>query len=57
MFLKVRKLIYMKEIEWKDYFETLGKAIERLNEVLNHPELDQIDYLRDASIQRFEFTI
>ncbi len=47
----------MKEIEWKDYFYTLGKAISRLREVLEHPQLDKVDYMRDATIQRFEFTI
>jgi len=52
-----KKVIYMKEIEWKDYFYTLGKAIDRLKEVLMHPQLDEFDYMRDATIQRFEFTI
>lgn len=46
-----------EEIQWKDSFHTLGKAIERLAELLSNPELDKVDYLRDASIQRFEFTI
>ncbi|MDX1923835.1 MAG: HI0074 family nucleotidyltransferase substrate-binding subunit [Rickettsiaceae bacterium] len=55
--LKDKKVIYMKELEWRDYFYTLGKAIDRLKEVLEHPELDQLDFLRDATIQRFEFTI
>jgi nucleotidyltransferase substrate binding protein (TIGR01987 family) len=55
--LKDKKVIYMREINWKDYFNTLGRAIDRLQDVLEHPELDQIDYLRDAAIQRFEFTI
>jgi nucleotidyltransferase substrate binding protein (TIGR01987 family) len=55
--LKDKRVVYMKAIEWKDYFYTLGKAIDRLKEVLEHPELNQIDYLRDAAIQRFEFTI
>lgn len=51
--LKDKKVIFMKEIQWKNYFYTLGKVIERLKEVLEHPELNQIDYLRDATIQRF----
>jgi len=56
--LKDKKLIYMKEeIQWKDYFYTLGRAIDRLEEILNHPEIDKFDYLRDATIQRFEFSI
>jgi nucleotidyltransferase substrate binding protein (TIGR01987 family) len=46
-----------EEIQWKDYFYNLGRAINRLQEVLEHPQQNQIDYLRDAAIQRFEFTI
>ena len=38
-------------------FLTLGAAIERLKAVLSHPQLNEIDYIRDATIQRFEFTI
>lgn len=52
-----KKVIYVSEIKWKDSFITLGNAIDRLGEVLGHPQLDDIDYLRDAAIQRFEFTI
>lgn len=55
--LRDKKVIYMKEIYWKDYFDTLGKAIHRLKEVIENPTLDQNDYMRDAAIQRFEFTI
>lgn len=96
----------MKELAWKDYFYNLGNAINRLKEVLDHPQLDrllaepvsdsefigiygtqgrnvlnihedpstgmttkltletelykkskEIDYIIDAAIQRFEFTI
>ena len=47
----------MKDIQWKDSFYTLGKAIERLKEVLHHPQLHEIDCMRDAAIQRFEFSI
>ena len=55
--LKDKKVISMKDIAWKDSFYTLGNAIERLKDVLQHPEIDELDYLRDATIQRFEFTI
>lgn len=55
--LKDKKVIYMKDIQWKDSFYTLGRAIDRLKDVLDHPQLDEMDYLRDATIQRFEFTI
>ena len=55
--LKDKKVIYMKELAWKDYFYTLGNAVNRLQEVLQHTDIDNIEYLRDASIQRFEFTI
>ena len=47
----------MKELAWKDYFYNLGNTINRLKDVLEHPQLDEIDYIRDAAIQRFEFTI
>lgn len=55
--LKDKKVIYMKELAWKDFFYTLGNAVNRLQEVLQHTDIDNIEYLRDASIQRFEFTI
>lgn len=55
--IKDKVVIYMKNIPWKDSFDTLGKAIDRLREVLSHPKLNEIDYMRDAAIQRFEFTI
>ena len=55
--LKDRKVIYVRDIQWKESFITLGKAIDRLKDVLEHPQLNEIDYLRDAAIQRFEFTI
>lgn len=47
----------MKEIFWKDYFSMLGQAIERLSDLIHHPELDKNEYMRDAAIQRFEFVI
>jgi nucleotidyltransferase substrate binding protein (TIGR01987 family) len=45
----------MEKEFWKDYFDSLGKVIQRLGEVLHHPKLRKIDYLQDAAIQRFEF--
>jgi len=55
--LKDKKVIYMKDMIWKDHFYTLGNAISRLRDVLEHPQIDELDFLRDATIQRFEFTI
>jgi nucleotidyltransferase substrate binding protein (TIGR01987 family) len=55
--LKDKKVIYMKNFQWKDNFYTLGNAINRLKEVLEHKDLENIEFLRDATIQRFEFTI
>lgn len=61
--LKFKKVLYKKGLGtmekefWKDYFETLGQAVQRLEEILNHPDLQTIDYLQDATIQRFEFCI
>jgi nucleotidyltransferase substrate binding protein (TIGR01987 family) len=47
----------MKEPQWTDSFHALDRAISRLKEVVEHPEVDKNDYMRDATIQRFEFTI
>ncbi len=47
----------MEKEFWKDYFETLGDALTRLEEVLNRPDLANDDCLPDAVIQRFEFSI
>lgn len=47
----------MKKEFWKDYFENLGSAIKRLEEVLKHPDLTKTSYLQDAAIQRFEFCV
>lgn len=47
----------MKELSWNDSFYSLGNAIERLKDVLDHPELNNIEYMRDAAIQRFKYTI
>lgn len=52
-----KKTGYMEKEFWKDYFESLGDAITRLGEVIEHPELASTDILQDAAIQRFEFTI
>lgn len=35
----------------------MGQTVERLGEILQHPDLNKIDYLQDAAIQRFEFCI
>jgi len=48
---------YMEKEFWKDYFESLGKAIQKLGEVLQLPDLQTTDYLQDAAIHRFEFCI
>lgn len=60
--LKYKTVIYKKdnkmdEIFWKDYFATLGTAIERLAEVIRHPDVNKNDFMRDSAIQRFEFVI
>lgn len=61
--LKFKKILYKKGSDymekefWKDYFESLGEAVSRLGDVLKHPDLQKIDYLQDAAIQRFEFCI
>lgn len=46
----------MDEILLKSYFENLGNALNRLQETLSLPELNQIDHFQDAAIQRFEFS-
>lgn len=57
--LKDKKVIYMKknEISWSDYFDSLGRVVDRFKEVMQHPDLEKNTYMRDAAIQRFEFTI
>jgi nucleotidyltransferase substrate binding protein (TIGR01987 family) len=61
--LKQKKILYQKGTSymskefWKDAFEALGNAITRLGEVLEHPDLKNLEYLQDAAIQRFEFTV
>ena len=47
----------MDKLLWKDYFDSLGDAINRLQEVLDHPNIEESDIIRDAAIQRFEFAI
>lgn len=42
---------------WSDSFKALGNAIMRLREALDHQDVDTNDFIRDAAIQRFEFTI
>lgn len=46
---------YMEKEFWKDYFESLGDALSRLKETVECK--DDVDYLPDATIQRFEFCI
>lgn len=47
----------MQEPSWSEPFKTLGKMIDRLQEVLDHPQLTEVDYLRDAAFQRFELVV
>ena len=47
----------MQKASFSDSFFALGNMISRLKEVLEHKELDHNDFIRDAAIQRFEFTI
>lgn len=55
MFSKQRR--FMNKLVWKDYFETLGDAVNRLKDAVMHPELDHNEFVQDATIQRFEFCI
>lgn len=45
----------MKDYHWKESFQSLGDALDRLQEVLDMP-LDEHRVVLDATIQRFEFT-
>ena len=47
----------MADFFWKDSFEALGRALERLVELVEHEDRDKVDYIIDATIQRFEFVI
>lgn len=55
---KDKVLLYKRGLcnmnDLNDKLEQLGRAIDRLEEVLQVPE-DQTSYVKDASIQRFEF--
>ena len=42
---------------WKDSFEHLGNALARLHEFLEQKDIKTNEFLRDATIQRFEFVI
>lgn len=44
----------MEEIYWKDYFYTLGNTIDRLREVIEHPDLNKKNFMQDAFIYRFK---
>lgn len=61
--IKFKKIIYSKDssmsttLFWKDYFDSLGQALKRLAEVLTHEDIDKIDFMQDATIQRFKFVI
>ncbi len=58
-----RKLLFKRgsfEMEkefWLDSFNELGNAVDRLQDLVNMPDIETLDYLRDATIQRFEFNI
>lgn len=58
--LKFKKVLFKKGSEymdkefWKDSFDSLGNALERLKEVLNSQE-KHVSFWKDAVIQRFEF--
>lgn len=40
----------------KEKISILGDAIDSLDEVLSHPEIDTSKFIRDSAIKRFEFT-
>lgn len=46
----------MNDIRWQQSLQSLGDALNRLEDVLKEP-LDVHDFLLDAAVQRFEFTI
>ena len=45
----------MEPFPWKDSYLALGKALERLREVLENP-YEERGIIVDATLQRFEFT-
>lgn len=47
----------MAELFWRDSFNSLGASIDRLSDIIKHEDIDRIEYMRDATIQRFEFVI
>ncbi len=53
--IRDRILLYTKNIPWLDSFISLGQAIDRLNEAVQHPRYLDDEFIRDATIQRFEF--
>ncbi|MCE2687930.1 MAG: HI0074 family nucleotidyltransferase substrate-binding subunit [Rickettsiales bacterium] len=57
--LRDKIIIYKKFMQQNNYnsFDSLNNAISRFKELLEHKDIDNIDYMRDASIQRFEFVI
>lgn len=61
--LRDKKILYhsganiMETLVWKDYFESLGNAIDRLSEILHEKNINKNEYMRDATIKRFEFVI
>jgi nucleotidyltransferase substrate binding protein (TIGR01987 family) len=46
---------YMDKEFWKDSFDSLGSALERLEDVL-HSKDKHVDFWKDTVIQRFEFS-
>jgi len=42
-------------MDLKDYFENLGRAVSRLEEVIKQPNPEEKQIYQDAAIQRFEF--
>ncbi len=61
--LKFKKIVYkkgsgyMEKEFWREYFDSLGEAIQRLEEVLRLPNLQTTDHLQGAAIHYFEFCI
>jgi nucleotidyltransferase substrate binding protein (TIGR01987 family) len=44
-----------QSVRWKQRFENFEKAYKRLQEVIDTPELNELE--RNGLIQRFEFTV
>lgn len=61
--IKFKKIIYKKETAymekefWREYFDSLGAALQRLEEILQLPNLQTTEYLQAAAIQYVEFSI